>query len=188
VKDIYRGTLVRLAVESPETMAKDLSRWDHDTETHRLSASAPARLWSEKWTKESIEKHQEANSAWAYPFSIRTLAEDTLIGSVSLWVDSWTHSEAWIGIVIGEREYWGKGYGSEAMCLAVRFGFTEMNLRRISLGLHEYNQRALKSYEKVGFRMEGTMRGEGLRDGQRYNGYYMGILREEWLALAGGGS
>ena len=63
--------------------------------------------------------------------------------------------------------------------------FIELNLRRISLGLHAYNERALKSYEKVGFKMEGRMRGEGWRDGVRYDSLWMGILREEWLALQG---
>jgi len=188
MKDIYRGTLVRLVVESPEVMSKMFVRWDHDTEAHRLADSDPAQLWSEKWMKEFAEKRLEKESDQAFRFWIRTLAEDKLIGDVSLWVNSWTHSEAWIGIMIGERDFWGKGYGTDAMRLAVQYGFTEINLRRISLGLHAYNLRALKSYEKVGFKMEGTMRQEGLRDGQRYDGYYMGILREEWFAMQGGGS
>ncbi len=68
------------------------------------------------------------------------------------------------------------------MRLIVQYGFIELNLRRITVGLHSYNPRALKSYEKVGFKMEGRVRGEGLRDGQRYDGLYMGILREEWMA------
>src|SRR5512134_3608908 len=102
MKDLYRGTLVRLAVESPENMAKSFVRWDHDTEAHRLADSDPAQLWSEKWMKEFAEKRLEKESDQAFRFWIRTLAEDKLIGDVSLWVNSWTHSEAWIGIMIGE--------------------------------------------------------------------------------------
>ena len=67
----------------------------------------------------------------------------------------------------------------------VRYAFVELNVRRISLGLHAYNERALKSYQKVGFQLEGRMRGEGLRDGVRFDSLWMGILREEWLALQG---
>lgn len=155
MKDIYRGTLVRLAAESPETLAKTFVRWDKDSEFLRLADSDPAQLWSEKKRKEFIEKNMEKNSQ-AFRFSVRTLDEDKLIGSVSLWVNSWTHSEAWVGIVIGERDHWGKGYGTDAMRLIVQYGFVEANLRRISLALHSYNPRALKSYEKVGFKMEGT--------------------------------
>ncbi|MBI5840531.1 MAG: GNAT family N-acetyltransferase [Chloroflexi bacterium] len=185
MKDIYCGTLVRLAVESPEIMAKAFVRWDHDSEAHRLADSDPAQLWSEKWIKERIEKDTEKEESQAFRFSIRTLVEDKLIGGVSLWVHSWTHSEAWVGIALGERDFWGKGYGTDAMRLIVQYGFVEANLRRISLGLHSFNARALKSYEKVGFKMEGMARGDGLRDGQRYDGYYMGILREEWFAMQG---
>ena len=71
------------------------------------------------------------------------------------------------------------------MRLIVQYGFCELNLRRITLGLHSYNERALKSYLKVGFQMEGRIRQEGLRDGARYDGLYMGLLREEWDALQG---
>ena len=69
------------------------------------------------------------------------------------------------------------------MRLIVQYAFLELNLRRVSLGLHAYNERALKSYEKVGFKLEGRMRGEGLRDGVRFDSLWMGILREEWFAL-----
>ncbi len=181
MKDIYRGSLVRLADESPEVLAKAFVKWDRDTEQHRLADSDPAQLWSEKKIKEVIEKHAENNSR-SFRFSIRTLADDTLIGGVGLWISSWTHADTWLGISIGERDYWGKGYGSEAVRLAVQYAFLELNLRRVSLGLHAYNERALKSYQKVGFKLEGRMRGEGLRDGDRYDSLWMGILREEWLA------
>jgi RimJ/RimL family protein N-acetyltransferase len=181
MKDIYRGSLVRLSSQSAEDMSKAFVKWDRDTEMHRLADIDPAQLWSEKKLKEAVEKDAEKNLQ-AFRFAIRTLAEDNLIGTVSLRVNMWTHNDAWLGIMVGDRDYWGRGYGTDAMCLIVQYGFIELNLRRITLGLHSYNLRALKSYEKVGFQMEGCRRGEGLRDGQRYDGFYMGILREEWLA------
>ena len=185
MKDIYRGSLVGLCDDSPEVLAKAYVKWDRDTEQHRLADSDPAQLWSEKKLKEFVEKRAEKKSR-AFGFSIRTLAEDKLIGGVGLWISSWTHADTWLGISIGERDYWGKGYGTDAMRLAVQYAFVELNLRRVSLGLHAYNERALKSYQKVGFTLEGRMRGEGLRDGVRYDSYWMGILREEWFAPAHG--
>jgi RimJ/RimL family protein N-acetyltransferase len=181
MKDIYRGSLVRLCGESPEVMAKAYTIWDRDTEQHRLADSDPVQLWSEKKIREFIEKQAENNSR-SFRFAIRSLADDALIGGVGLWVNSWTHADAWLGISIGDRHYWGKGCGTDAMRLVVQYGFIELNLRRITLGLHAYNARALKTYEKVGFKMEGRQRGEGIRDGQRYDGFYMGILRDEWMA------
>ena len=182
MKDIYRGTLVRLAWESPEVMAKTYIKWDHDSELHRLADGAPPRLWSEKKLKEFVEKNDEKTDR-NFRFSIRTLVDDKLIGGIGLWLLPQTQGDVWLGIYIGERDYWSKGYGTDAMRLIVGYGFSELNLRRITLGLHAYNERALKSYQKVGFQLEGRMRGEGLRDGVRYDGLYMGILREEWLAL-----
>ncbi len=184
MKDLYRGTLVRLADEEPEALAKAFAKWNQDSEQHRLADDDPAQLWSHKKIKEHIEKRAENNSQ-AFKFSIRTLEDDKLIGGVGLFIASWTHAEAWMGISIGERDYWGRGFGSDAVRLVVQYGFLELNLRRVSLGLHAYNERARKSYEKVGFVMEGRMRGEGWRDGVHYDSLWMGILREEWLAQSG---
>jgi len=117
---------------------------------------------------------------------VRTLAEDKLIGFFGLWLDL-VNNEAWIGIGIGEREFWGKGYGTDMMKLALQYAFTELNVYRVSLGLFEYNPRALRSYEKAGFRLEGRTRGDVLRGGTRGDSLWMGILREEWLAMQNGG-
>jgi RimJ/RimL family protein N-acetyltransferase len=181
MKDLYRGSLVRLSDEPPEVLAKAFVQWAQDTEQHRLAGDDPAQLWSQKVQAEFAE--QQFNAPQRVQFLIRTLADDQLIGSVDLSVDSWIHADAWLGISIGDRNYWGKGCGSDAVRLILQYGFLELNLRRISLGLHAYNERALKSYEKNGFKLEGRVRGEGLRDGIHYDGLYMGILREEWLAL-----
>jgi RimJ/RimL family protein N-acetyltransferase len=180
MKDIYRGSLVRLASVSADVMAKSFVRWDRDSEAQRLGDFMPTQLISEKKIKEHIEKREENENA--FRFGLCTLEDDKFIGVVSLWLQAWSHNEAWLGIFIGEREYWGKGYGTDAMRLVVQYGFTELNLRRISLGLHAFNERALKSYFKVGFQVEGRERGVFLRDGVRYDDLTMGLLREEWLA------
>ena len=89
-----------------------------------------------------------------------------------------------MAIGLGEQEYWGKGYGTEAMKLALHYAFSELNLRRVSLGVFAYNQRAVHSYEKTGFRLEGRMRGMLMRQGKRWDILFMGILREEWQQYA----
>jgi RimJ/RimL family protein N-acetyltransferase len=181
MKDLYRGALVRLSDESSESLAKAYVKWEQDTEQHRLAGDDPAQLWSEKKLKESAEK--QADNTELLQFSIRTLEDDKLIGGVELWVGAWAHAEAWMGIVVGDRGYWGRGYGTDAVRLIVQYGFIELNLRRISLSVNAYNERAVKSYEKAGFKLEGRVRGEGWREGVHYDGIYMGILREEWVAM-----
>ena len=187
MKDLFRGELVRLTAEEPEFRAKHEARWQRDTEFHRLADNEAAEMVSEKKMKEWTEKQLENGfKPERYPFSIRALADDRLIGFLGLWLNL-IHNEAWVGIGIGEREYWGKGYGTDAMKLAVQYAFMELGLQRVSLGLHEYNARALKSYEKAGFRLEGHTRQDVLREGRRTDSLWMGILREEWLKLQSGG-
>ncbi len=181
MKDIYRGSLIRLSSAQPDVMAKAFSQWDRDSELHRLADTDPSQLWSEKKYKNFFEKELEKDSARAYRFVIHTLAEDKLIGVTGLVTD-FVNGDAWLYIVITDRAYWSSGYGTDTMKTIVQYGFLELNLRRISLGLHAYNERALKTYQKVGFQLEGRTRGDGMRDGVRYDGLWMGLLREEWLA------
>jgi RimJ/RimL family protein N-acetyltransferase len=86
-----------------------------------------------------------------------------------------------VGIGLGEREFWGKGYGTDAMRIILRYAFTELNLHRVTLNVFEYNPRGVRSYEKAGFVLEGRQRGVLLREGRRWDEIYMGILREDWL-------
>ncbi len=85
-----------------------------------------------------------------------------------------------MGIGLGERKYWSKGYGTDAMRIILRYAFTELNLHRVSLDTFEYNPRAIRSYEKAGFKIEGRVRQLLNREGRRWDVIYMGILREEW--------
>ena len=186
MKDLFRGELVRLTAEEPEFRSKYDARWRRDTEFHRLADSDPAEVVSEKKIKSWGEKFAEDGfNPERYPFSIRALADDKLIGFLGLWLNL-IHAEAWVGIGIGDRDYWGKGYGTDAMKLCLRYAFMELGLQRVSLGLHEYNARALKSYEKAGFRLEGRTRQDVLREGKRTNTLWMGVLREEWLQMQNG--
>ncbi|MHA2006837.1 MAG: GNAT family N-acetyltransferase [Promethearchaeota archaeon] len=104
---------------------------------------------------------------------------DELIGNCDITVD-WKNRVGTCGIVIGEKKYHGKGYGTEAMGLLVKYGFSTLNLNRIELQAHSFNERALKSYEKVGFKKEGTRRDAIYINGEYYDSIMLGILKEEW--------
>lgn len=185
MRDLLRGELVRLTTESPEAVAKVESVWQRDSELYRLADTDPVRVRSEKRNKERLEKRIENGPDDSYYlFSIRTLDGERLIGDTMVRID-WPNGDAMLGILIGERDYWGKGYGTDAVRLMLQFAFCELNLRRVTLGVNGDNTRAQRAYEKVGFRKEGTMRGEVLREGKRIDSYFMGILREEWLAMQG---
>jgi len=186
MKDLFRGELVRFTVEDPETLAKSEVNWQRDSEFVRLADNRPRQVLSQKRLKQMREEGMEKGyRSERYVFSVRTLAEDKLIGFLSLWVNL-IHSDAWVGLGIGERDFWSKGYGTDMMNICLRYAFTELGLRRVSLGLHSYNTRALRSYEKAGFHLEGRTRQDVFREGQRTDTLYMGILREEWLQRQNG--
>ena len=188
VRDLFRGELVRLTAEEPEMLGRSISRWGRDSEYWRLLDDTPPQLWSAKEIQAWFEEVKGPYAETGTGFFIRTLGDDRLIGFVGLWDVLWSHGDAELGIGIGEREYWGKGYGSDALQLILRYGFMEMNLSRITLGVFDYNKRALRSYEKAGFILEGRERKSVYRDRERADIVYMGMLRDEWLALSGGGA
>ena len=179
--DLFRGELVRLVVEDPQKIAEIYSRWLRDSEYWRLMASEAAYTASIRAVKTWIEKDFEKDPP-ASMFLIRTLEDDRLIGDVGLDPVRDGHGDTFLGIGIGEREYWGKGYGSDAMRVILRYAFTEQNLHRVSLNVFEYNPRAIRSYEKVGFKHEGRSRGVLHRAGRRWDLIFMGILRADWEA------
>ena len=99
----------------------------------------------------------------------------------------WKNRKAVQGIFIGEKEYWGRGYGSDAIRALLGFAFREMNLHRVYLSVYDYNERAIRCYEKCGFRHEGRLRKARFSDGRYHDELMMGILREEFEELNGNG-
>jgi RimJ/RimL family protein N-acetyltransferase len=183
MRDLFRGEFVRLTAEEPEFRSKQEGLWQRDSEFHRLADSEPATLFSQKkiqsWAEEKVDSGFKPER---YFFSIRALDDDMLIGFLSLWYDP-IHREVWVGVGIGNREYWGKGCGTDTMKLCAQYAFTELNAARVSLGLLEYNPRALRAYEKAGFKLEGRTRKDIFREGERTDSLWMGILRDEWFAM-----
>ena len=152
----------------------------------RLLDMWPATPFSVKKIEEWVKKDLEESRPNSVFFLIREKAENRLIGEIGLDGIRWNHGDTFVGIGIGERELWGKGYGTDAMRVMLRYAFTELNLHRVSLDVFEYNPRGIRSYEKAGFKVEGHHRGALNRDGRRWNEYFMGILRSEWEQSQGG--
>ena len=181
--DLLGGELVRLTAENPEVVAAQLFRWNQDTEWFRFLDTDPPRLFSEKKVKEFQEKALEKDSSNELFFNIRSLEDDRLIGYVGLFDLFKHHGDSLVAIALGERADWGKGYGTDAMRIMLRYAFNELNLRRVGLIVFEYNPRAIRSYEKLGFVHEGRIRGAILREGQRWDWLFMGLLWEVWSAM-----
>jgi RimJ/RimL family protein N-acetyltransferase len=179
-QNLFQGQLVRLVAPS-ERDAPILARWSEDTEYLRAVDSDYARpLSPEEFAHRLSPDQADPNRL---EFHIRTLADDRLIGFVALHSVEWNNSAALLAIGIGEPEFRGKGYGTDALQLILRFAFHELNLYRVGLDVIASNTRAIRTYEKLGFKREGRMRDAVQRDGHRTDRIFMGLLRDEWSEL-----
>lgn len=106
--------------------------------------------------------------------------DDRIIGGTGLHDIHPVSREAGFGIFIGAKEEWDKGHGTEATALMVRHGFQTLSLNRIWLRAFADNDRAIKVYERVGFRKEGVFRQSRYREGRYVDEIAMAILRQEW--------
>jgi RimJ/RimL family protein N-acetyltransferase len=180
--DLFQGQLVRLAAADTKLMGKLYPRWGRNSEFKRMLDTSPAYLYSEKATREWFEREQDKEEPDYLLFLIRTLEDNKVIGDIGLDKPN-HHGDAFVGIGIGETEYWNKGYGSDAMQIILRYAFQELNLHRVSLDVFEYNPRAIRSYQKAGFQIEGRYRQFLNREGHRWDMLFMGITIQEWLDL-----
>jgi RimJ/RimL family protein N-acetyltransferase len=175
--DLLRGTKVRLTALS-EDDAPRMARWYEDMGYLRLQKTNMALPRSVAQIEADLRQFDE--SADTIVFGIRIHDNNELIGTIGFFEIEWSNQVAWLGIGIGNRDAWGKGYGTEALQLGLQYAFSELNLHRLTLTVIANNERAIALYEKAGFRREGVFREFGQRDGKRYDMYLYGLLRPEW--------
>ena len=175
----YRGELVRLAAIDPEADAETFAAWFDDPVSTRLAGFRPVWPMNRASARERLEEWVKA-SPGAINFSVRTIADDRLVGGIGLKDISLENEVAELGLSIYRQDDWGHGFGREAIVLALRYAFNELNLHRVWLTTSSFNERALKLYERLGFRHEGRGRDHIRLDGRRWDLVYMGILRHEF--------
>jgi len=171
------GKLVRLREYRKEDLPK-AQAFLNDSETRAYLNPGIAYPYTvadeEKWFEGISANHD------TYHFAIESLDTGKYIGGCGINAVNWKIRAAETGIFIGDKDYWGKGYGTDAMEVLIDFCFSEMNLNKIILMVHSFNERALRCYEKCGFSVEGVLRQEVYRHGRYYDSIAMGLLREEW--------
>jgi len=105
------------------------------------------------------------------------------IGSISLNGINPKDHNATFGIAIGEKDYWSRGYGTEAARLIIRYGFEQLNLHRIGSGAIGFNERSIRMHKRVGFTEEGRQRQAIFKNGAFQDHVLFGFLRDEWLKI-----
>jgi RimJ/RimL family protein N-acetyltransferase len=153
--------------------------WINDPEVNEgLAVYLPMSMHDEEqWFERIAQRDQEEK-----PMAIEIRDGDgwKMIGNCGFFNIEWTHRSGELGIMIGEKPLWNKGYGTETMRLLLKHGFETLNLHRIHLRVYSTNQRAMRAYEKVGFILEGTLRDAVYKHGMYANIHIMSVLRSEW--------
>jgi len=123
---------------------------------------------------ESVSK----NKAKQVIFAILTL-EHRLVGGVDLRESVHRTGAAELGIAVYDSSDWNQGYGSEAVNLMLRYGMYHLNLYNVLLTVFSFNARAIRAYQKAGFKEIGRRRGAVVLGGERFDQVYMDITRDE---------
>lgn len=115
-------------------------------------------------------------------FGIALHEGDRYIGNTSFMKIDWVSRAATSGTVIGEKDCWGKGYGTEAKALLIQYGFLTLNLNRLHSEVIAFNERSARHLLANGYTLEGRRRQACFRDGVYHDMLDFSLLREEWLA------
>lgn len=125
-----------------------------------------------------FERFQKSNTDLI--FAIVDRAADQHIGNVTLYLINWVHRTAHIAIMIGRKDFWGKGYAFEAWSLLIEYAFQRLGLRKIIAGAIAGNEASIRALKKLGFKVEGTMRQQVFMDCEYRDGILFGLLRDEF--------
>jgi RimJ/RimL family protein N-acetyltransferase len=179
---LFEGKDIRFGPIDQEKDPEIESKWTHDSDFMRMMEISPARPLSAAMVKkqyEKLEKQIEENKNQYY-FAIRAREDDRLIGkAIVQWIE-WANGNGFIRLGIGAAEDRGKGYGTQALGMLLRFAFAELNLFRLSALVPEYNTTAIALLKKFGFVEEVRRRQSVERDNKRWDMLVFGLLKDEW--------
>jgi RimJ/RimL family protein N-acetyltransferase len=174
------GEHVRLRALEREDV-KHYYEWVNDPEvTYGLALYLPmSNLDEERWFEGATQRDPNEK-----PLAIEARKGHgwKLIGNCGAFGIEWVNRCAELGIMIGDKSAWNKGYGTEAMVLLLRHCFETLNLNRAFLRVHASNLRAQRAYQKAGFVEEGRLRQSVFKHGRYDDVMIMSVLRSEWTA------
>jgi RimJ/RimL family protein N-acetyltransferase len=172
------GDRIRLRHVEREDLPRFVE-WLNDPEVRRgLAMHLPLSMAEEAdWFENTLKREPDER-----PLAIEVGRAEgwALVGNCGFFNIEWRARSAELGIFIGDKDCWNKGYGTEAMRLLLRHGFDTLNLNRIYLRVFADNPRAIGAYEKAGFVEEGRMRQAEYHEGHYLDVLLMSVLKSEW--------
>ena len=171
------GKKLYLRSLAPEDAEESYPHWLNDPEVCKYNSH-----YKFPYTRErALDYIRHANSTKnALILAVVDKSNDRHIGNVALQEIDYISRNAEFAIIIGDKEYWGKGFGSEAASLIIDHGFRELNLHRIYCGTSEKNIGMQNLAMKIGMKQEGRRRQAILTDGELVDLIEYGVLRDEF--------
>lgn len=170
--------MIKLSPLTSENLAP-FYKWIKDEEAIIYSLSIFQKMKTdqqiEEWYTNSLNDKKNSNHG--------IFVDDVFVGYAGICGMSDTNKSGEYFIFIGDKDYWGKGIGSEVTKMIVKMGFEELGLNRIMLTVSVPNVGGVKAYEKAGFKLEGRLRDACLREGKFHDKLVMSVLKREWTKV-----
>lgn len=176
-----RGNLIYLRSLTAEDFGEPMVRWlsDREVTQYLFRGTFPPSI-----EELNAEFRGLAGTRTDIQLAVVENKTDTYIGVAGLHSINWVSRHAEFRVLLGEKDAWGKGYGTEVAQLLVAYGIKVLNLNKIWLGVNASNTRAVESYRKTGFVEEGILRQEVFRNGKYHHVVRMSILQPEYERLS----
>lgn len=149
---------------------KDDEIWDMLGGTKYFVSEAYEKNWVEKTIFTSNDLR----------LAVCLIENNQYIGNVYMTDINMINRSCHSHILIGEHEFWGKGYAKEALMLAIDYMFKERNMHRIQANVLESNVASLKMHEKCGYKVDGILRDSVYKAGKYHNQYILSLLKDEY--------
>ncbi len=170
------GEKVYLRAISMDDATSEYLGWINDEETTKglVTGTFPSNM-------DDLKSYlsQVSNDAKTVMFAICLNETHRHVGNIKLDNFDWISRTAELGVLLGAKDTWGKGIGTESCRLLLHYAFDQLNLRKVSLTVYENNPGALHLYEKIGFHTEGRLRKHIFADGAYLDKLWMGIFKDE---------
>ena len=155
-----------------------LYKWINDPKVRQyLNAYMPMTMTDEQSWYESLTSRKPKD------IILMIEVDGTPIGNMGIHGINMQNGTATTGAIIGEKEYWGKGYGSDAKMILLDYAFNTLNLRKIYSTVIAFNERSLKYSLKCGYKEEGRRKLHHYKKGQYWDDIQLAVFKEDWLPL-----
>ncbi len=155
------------------------TKWSNDPNVRIYSRNVIP--WNLEEVKNWLEKQKEGIKTNVM-FEIWHKKDDKPIGTAGLSDIKWFNRNANLYVDIGEPEYWGQNIAPEVSKLLIDYGFEELNLHKIYVGIYSPNKRSLRAAEKIGFKYEATLREQIYIEGEYVDELQFAIFKKDWLS------